>query len=156
MGNNRRHEKIQLSDLWRAHCCAGLLHTLRMPNDYYYRAFWLGGSFDRPERPQIWIRTSPRCNGRWCASGFGHRGSRLQWYIVPWAACHICEPKWPVSRYLAHEDYYGRSGADLHLNRGVAREALDPPIIPDRQSATKALGRTVGEKSVRANLLKTL
>src|SRR5215510_9736862 len=82
-----------------------------MPNDYYYRAFWLGGSFDRPERPQIWSQTSPRGDSRWCASGFGHRGSSLQWYIVPRAACHICEPKRPVSWYLAHEDYYGRGSA---------------------------------------------
>src|SRR5215471_7599839 len=104
-----------------------------MPNDCY-GVFWLDGSFDRPERPQIWIRTSPRCDGRWCASGFGHRGSLLQWYIVPGAACHICEPKWPVSRYPADKDYYGTSGADVHLNCDVAREALGPDVIryPDQ------------------------
>src|SRR5262249_22812024 len=102
-----------------------------MPNDYY-RAFWLDGSFDRPERPQIWSQTSPRCDGRWCASGFGHRGSSLQWYIVPRATCHICEPKRPVSWHPAEKDYYGRKGADLHLNCDVAREALDPAIIRKR------------------------
>src|SRR5262245_7311534 len=99
-----------------------------MPNDYY-RAFWLDGSFDRPERPQIWSQISPRCDGRWCASGFGHRGSSLQWYIVPGAACHICELKRPVSRYLAQEDYYGRSGAHLQLYCDVAGEALGLAII---------------------------
>src|SRR5262249_38484415 len=99
-----------------------------MPNDYY-RAFWLDGSFDRPERPEIWSQTSPHCDGRWCASGLGHRGSSLQWYIVPRAACHICEPKRPVSRNPAGKDYYGRSGADLHLNCDLAREALGPAII---------------------------
>src|SRR6476660_4094578 len=69
-------------------------------------------------------QTTPRCDGRWCASGFGHRGSSLQWYIVPRAACHICEFKRPVSRYLAQEDYYGRSRAHLQLHRDVAGEAL--------------------------------
>src|SRR6516165_2194832 len=88
-------------------------------------ARWL---FDRPKRPQIWIQTSPRGDSRWCASGFGHRGSSLQWYIVPRAACHICEPKRSVSWYLAQEDYYGRSGAQLQLYCDVAGEALGPAI----------------------------
>ena len=94
------------------------------------------GSFDRPERAQIWIQTSPRGDGRWCASGFGHRGSSLQWYIVPRAACHIGEPKRSVSWYLAQEDYYGRSGAQLQLYCDVAGEALGPAIIRPTKRAT--------------------
>jgi len=128
--NNRPHEKIHLSNLESAHSCLGLLHILRMPNDCYVRAFWLDGSFDRPERPQIRSPPSPRCDGRWCASGFGYRGSCLQRHIDPWSACHIRERKRPVSWYVAVKDYYGSSGADLHPNCGVAREALGPAINP--------------------------
>jgi hypothetical protein len=47
----------------------------------------------------------------------------------PGAACHICELKRPVSRYLAQEDYYGRSGAQLQLYCDVAGEALGLAII---------------------------
>src|SRR5262249_524102 len=99
-----------------------------MRNDEY-RDFWLDGAFGRAGKRQIWTQTRPRCNGRWYASGFSRTGSSLQWYLVPRAACHICERKRPVSWYLAEKDYYGRSGANLHLYRDVAREALGPAII---------------------------
>ena len=49
--------------------------------------------------------------------------------VVPRAACNICELKRPVSRYLAEEDYYGRSGAHLQLYCDVAGEALSLAII---------------------------
>src|SRR5262249_32222888 len=56
---------------------------------------------DRPERAEIWKQGRPRCDGRWCASGFSHRGSSLQWHFDPRAACHICERKWPAAWYRA-------------------------------------------------------
>src|SRR5215831_12092371 len=75
----------------------------------------------------------------------------LQWYIVPRAACHICEPKWPVSWYLAQEDYYGRSGAHLQLYCDVAGEALGLAIIRPTGRATKeGPGEAGGKTSVRA------
>ena len=56
-------------------------------------------------------------------------GSILQWHLVPGAACHICERKWPATFCLADKDCYGRSGADLQLHCDVAGEALSPAII---------------------------
>lgn len=114
--------------MWPAHCCAGLLRILRMPNDCW-RAFWFDSSFDRPKRPQIRVQVHPRCNGRWCASGFTHRGSSLQWHLAPRPACHICERKWPISWWLAAKDNYGSSGANVQPDSYLARQALGPAII---------------------------
>ena len=99
-----------------------------MRNDKY-RTFRFDSSFDRPERPEIWKQVRPRCDGRWCASSFTHRGSSLQWHLVPRAACHICERKWPGSLCQPDKDCYGRKGANLQLHCDVAREALSPAII---------------------------
>jgi len=119
-----------------------------MRNDWY-RGFWFGGPLDRPKRPQIWVQVHPLCDGRWCASGFSHRGSILQWHLDARAACHICERKWPISWRRAAKDYYSSSGADLHLDCGVAGEALGPAIIqPTGRATRKDPGESVEKKAV--------
>ena len=94
-----------------------------------HRTFRFDSTFDRPERPETWKQVRSRCDGRWCAGSFTHRGSSLRRYPVPRATCHICERKWPDSLCQPDKDCYGRKGASLQLHCDVAGEALSPAII---------------------------
>ena len=117
------HEKIQLRHLWPAHCCACLVHILRMPNEYY-RDFRFDGFFgcteqeccslDYPESRQLWHGPWPQCIVRWCASSYTRRGSILPWHLVARAACLIPHRDAESWRIQGNDKAsHGASGPDL-------------------------------------------